>query len=112
MDECRDTNPECGHCGMHGLCNIRPGDSTGAPASTEPVEGLAAASFIVFLVPLAAGIGGAFAAARLFATEAAASQNKWYLLGLIAGAGVGLVLAKCAVWLWRPVRTGPGGGKE
>ncbi len=112
MDRCKDITPECGHCGMHGLCDIRPADSTGAPASNEPVEGLAAASVIVFLVPLAAGIAGAYAAAHLFATEAAASRNKWYAIGLIAGATVGLALAKCAIGLWRPTRTCPGGGKE
>ncbi|HSW44549.1 MAG TPA: hypothetical protein VLM89_03155 [Phycisphaerae bacterium] len=112
MVESQDKTQGCGHCGMHGLCSMTPDDAGNSCDSPQSTEGIASASMVVFVLPLAAGIMGAYAAGRWFAAETAGSLACWQAVGLIAGAAVGILSARLLIPLRRPRGGLPGGGAE
>ncbi len=70
---------------------------------------LAAAAAIVFLLPLATGIGGAFLAGRYLALVG--PVGLWQAAGLLAGLAVGVGAAKLLLFLMRSKPPISGGGE-
>jgi hypothetical protein len=101
----------CGHCHGEDGCPLMEGvdpESVGTP-DTERGPGLIGAVILVFLVPPATAIGGAYLAGRWWAGSSPASLGLWQAAGAVAGFLAGVGLAKLVFWTRRRFSSTDGG---
>lgn len=108
------------HCSPDGVaaCPLMNGNDPLAPLMDPEARrfstgfGLVGACLLVFVLPLATGLLGAFLLGRLIDLGHPARQGWIQLLGLLAGLGVGVGLAKLVLRLTQPRVEKLGGGEE
>jgi hypothetical protein len=103
----------CGHC--HGPDGCPLFDGTEDPPETGArhacAEPVGARAFVVFIVPLATAIAGAYFGGRWLGPGASGAAGWLQAAGGVAGFAIGVLLAKACV-AWTPGRRDdPAGGK-
>ena len=91
---------------MRDACAVKP-DGGDAP----DFKRIPSSAIAVFLLPLMAGIAGAFLAGRWAAVHALADPGTWQVAGMAAGLIAGVVLARGVVRLRRRDGSCPQGGE-
>jgi hypothetical protein len=91
----------CGHCHDGRGCPVaeHADPNTGEIGFRVPGVSLVGAAVLVFLVPLASAILGAFYAGRLAATEQVGLLGLWQVGGAVVGFLGGVAVAKCVFWV-------------
>ena len=87
----------CKHCQMKSSCPMSDGE-TPLPPEAQGFQ-LVSSAMVVFLLPLAMAILGAFLAVRWWARSTDASEGTLQAAGMAAGLIVGVVLAKLLIAL-------------
>ncbi len=92
----------CGHCTGEESCPLLQ-DAAKTYEMHRWFRGptLVGVALVIFIVPLASAIGGAFLAERLWADGTPEATQRWQIIGLFAGLIVGVALAKLLVHLSR-----------
>jgi hypothetical protein len=88
----------CGNCHNGEGCGLAAQAVQAGRTSPEARLPLALTATIVFLLPLALGIAGAYLAGR-FTTDATVTRDLYQGGGLVVGFAVGVVIARLLLWL-------------
>jgi len=86
----------CGHCHLHEACpmaDAADGDLPDAGPAGQGL-GLVMSAMVVFLLPLATGMVGAFIVGKWLADSPIGSLGWWQAGGMTGGLAVGVILAR------------------
>jgi divalent metal cation (Fe/Co/Zn/Cd) transporter len=101
----------CGHCHGGDGCPVMDDIDPEALERHEYGHGptLVLAVILVFILPLATAIGGAYLAGHYSAGPTQSAQPLWQVAGAVAGFFVGVALARLVFWTRRRLSSSDGG---
>ena len=101
----------CGHCHGEQSCPLMEGVDPESVGTRDYDHGAAliGAVILVFILPLATAIGGAFLAGNWWAGPSRASLGLWQTIGAVVGFFIGVGLAKLVFWTRRRSLPADGG---
>jgi hypothetical protein len=89
----------CGECRGHHECPLVEEMDKASHSSWGRGRALVSAAMVVFLMPPATAIGGAYLAGRFFAERTYESLGQWQTAGAIIGLAIGTALARVLIGL-------------
>lgn len=101
----------CGHCHGGDSCPLAKDIDPEAARKHEYGQGaaLVLAVILVFILPLATAIGGAYVVGEVLVGPARAGAGVWQLAGAVAGFFAGVGLARLVFWARRRFASAGGG---
>ncbi|UCF33486.1 MAG: hypothetical protein JSV78_14240 [Phycisphaerales bacterium] len=89
----------CGNCGGQHECPLVEEMDKASHSSWGRGRALVSAAVVVFLMPPATAIGGAYLAGRFFAERTYESLGQWQTAGAMIGLAIGAALARLLIGL-------------